>query len=212
MRALLAFCMIVTTTFAWARSIADEREAAVVRSEFPELKCTPDCTRVHPKTQNGETCAAAAQKPVRKGTSVANENATAVNMAESRATAATVAGAAHAMHVNMSVNGDSRVSKARGASAMTVAEVVGRRAELKDQIVLVRGKVVKYNSDIMGWNWLHLRDGSGSAVDESNDLVVTTEDEAKIGDVVTAIGIVRTDIDFGSGYTYNVLLEEATLQ
>ncbi len=95
---------------------------------------------------------------------------------------------------------------------MTVAEVVGRRAELKDQIVLVRGKVVKYNSDIMGWNWLHLRDGSGSAVDESNDLVVTTEDEAKIGDVVTAIGIVRTDIDFGSGYTYNVLLEEATLQ
>ncbi len=118
----------------------------------------------------------------------------------------------HPMHAKMAVTGDIHVPKARGINSMTVAEVFTKSAELKDQTVLVRGKVVKYNPEIMGRNWVHLRDGTGSAVDDSNDLVVTTEDEAEIGEVVTAKGIVRTDMDFGSGYTYKVLIEEATLQ
>jgi hypothetical protein len=71
---------------------------------------------------------------------------------------------------------------------------------------------VKYNPEIMGRNWVHLRDGTGSALDNSNDLLVTTTNEAEIGDVVTAKGIVRTDMDFGSGYAYKVLVEEATLE
>jgi hypothetical protein len=87
-----------------------------------------------------------------------------------------------------------------------------KSAELKDKPVLVRGKVVKYNAAIMGKNWIHLRDGSGSAADGSNDLIVTTAHQAKTGDVVTAKGIVRTDKDFGSGYAYKVLVEDATLQ
>jgi hypothetical protein len=76
----------------------------------------------------------------------------------------------------------------------------------------VRGKVVKYNPEIMGKNWVHLRDGTGSTVDNSNDILVTTTNEAKIGEVVTAKGVVRTDQDFGSGYSYKVLIEDATLQ
>lgn len=119
---------------------------------------------------------------------------------------------AHPMRIKMTVTGDIRVPKANGTNALTVAEIITKSAELKDQTVMVRGKVVKYNPDIMGKNWVHLRDGTGSTVDETNDLVVTTEDEAKIGDVVTAKGVVRTDLDFGSGYTYKVLIEEATLQ
>ena len=71
---------------------------------------------------------------------------------------------------------------------------------------------MKYNPEIMGRNWVHLRDGTGSALDNSNDLLVTTTNEAEIGDVVTAKGIVRTDMDFGSGYAYKVLIEEATLE
>ena len=61
-------------------------------------------------------------------------------------------------------------------------------------------------------NWLHLRDGTGSAADNSNDILVRTTAPAKLGDVVTAKGIVRTDQDFGSGYAYKVLVEDATLQ
>ncbi len=62
----------------------------------------------------------------------------------------------------------------------------------------------------MGKNWVHLRDGSGSAADNSNDLLVISMNEVKIGDVVTAKGTVRTDKDFGSGYAYKVIIEEAT--
>jgi hypothetical protein len=108
--------------------------------------------------------------------------------------------------------GDIKVPKAVGANARTVAEIVARRAELKDQPVLVRGKVVKFNREIMGKNWLHLRDGSGSAAEGSNDILVTTMASAKVGDVVTVQGIVRADKDFGAGYSYQVLIEEATLK
>ena len=84
--------------------------------------------------------------------------------------------------------------------------------ELKNQTVQVRGKVVKFNPNIMGKNWVHLRDGSGSASDDTNDVLVTTMNQVGIGDVVTAKGIVRTNKDFGAGYSYKVIIEEATLQ
>jgi hypothetical protein len=64
----------------------------------------------------------------------------------------------------------------------------------------------------MGKNWIHLRDGSGSADKDTNDILVTSAAEAKVGDVVTVKGTVRTDKDFGAGYAYKVLIEEATLQ
>jgi hypothetical protein len=76
----------------------------------------------------------------------------------------------------------------------------------------VRGKVVKYNPEIMGKNWIHLRDGSGTATANTNDILVTTANQAKLGDIVTVKGTVRTGKDFGAGYSYKVLIEEATLQ
>ena len=119
---------------------------------------------------------------------------------------------AHSGLAKTTDTGDIHVPKASGANARTVAEIMTKGAELKDKPVLVRGKVVKYNPNIMGKNWIHLRDGSGSAADNTNDVLVTTMNQAKIGDVVTVKGIVRTDKDFGSGYAYKVLIEEATLQ
>jgi hypothetical protein len=107
---------------------------------------------------------------------------------------------------------DAHIPKASGANARTVAEIIKKGVQLKEQTVLVRGKVVKYNPEIMGKNWIHLRDGSGSAKDNTNDILVTTASQAKVGDVVTVKGIVRTDKDFGAGYAYKVLIEEATLQ
>jgi hypothetical protein len=71
---------------------------------------------------------------------------------------------------------------------------------------------VKYNPAIMGKNWLHLRDGSGNATDGNNDILVTTTAEAKLGDIVTVRGLVRTEKDFGSGYAYKALIEEASIQ
>jgi len=108
--------------------------------------------------------------------------------------------------------GDVKVSKATGPDARTVAEIVAKGPELKDRTVLVHGKVVKYTPGVMGKNWIHLRDGSGSAADGTNDVLVTTLDETKIGDVVLARGTVRTDVNLGSGYAYKVLVDEAKLQ
>src|SRR6185295_16120044 len=96
--------------------------------------------------------------------------------------------------------------------ARTVAEIMTQGARLKDKPVLVRGKVVRYNPGIMGRNWIHLRDGSGSAADGTNDVLVTSLNEVKVGEIVTMHGIVRTDRDFGAGYSYKVLVEEAALQ
>jgi hypothetical protein len=108
--------------------------------------------------------------------------------------------------------GDVHVTKAVGANARTVEEIVTQRAGLKDKPVLVRGKVVKFNPQIMGKNWVHLRDGSGSTADETHDILVTTMDQVKVGDVVAVQGTVRTDKDFGAGYFYRVLVEDATVK
>jgi hypothetical protein len=73
----------------------------------------------------------------------------------------------------------------------------------------VRGKVVKYNAEIMGKNWLHIQDGSGSADKSNNDLTVTTTTPAKVGDTVLVTGSVTTNKDFGAGYKYTVILDDA---
>ena len=112
----------------------------------------------------------------------------------------------------MESTGDVHVKKASGKDAHTVAEVMSKGAALKDKTVVVRGKVVKYNAGIMGKNWIHLRDGSGSVEKETNDILVTSAGPAKVGDIITAKGVVHTDKDFGAGYSYKVLIEDATLQ
>jgi hypothetical protein len=104
-----------------------------------------------------------------------------------------------------------KVSKATGADGRTVAEVWAQKASLKDKNVAIRGQVVKYSPNIMGKNWIHVRDGSGNAEKNDHDLTVTTVDETKVGDVVTVKGLVRVDKDFGAGYAYPVIVEDAKL-
>lgn len=116
------------------------------------------------------------------------------------------------MPKKMESTGDVHVKKASGKDAHTVAEVMTKGAELKDKTVEVRGKVVKYNAGIMGKNWIHLRDGSGSVEKETNDILVTSANPANLGDIITAKGVVHTDKDFGAGYSYKVLIEDATIQ
>jgi hypothetical protein len=106
--------------------------------------------------------------------------------------------------------GSVKVPKASGADARTVAEVYAQRTALKEKSVTVRGKVVKYNEGIMGLNWIHIRDGSGTA-GKDNDLTVTTNDRTNVGDVILVKGTVRTEKDFGAGYSYPVIVEDAKI-
>jgi hypothetical protein len=90
----------------------------------------------------------------------------------------------------------------------TVGEVIAGRTSLAGSEVAVRGKVIKMNAAIMGRNWLHLSDGTVGP-DGEQELIVSTEDIAAVGSTVVARGIVATDRDFGSGYKYSVLIENA---
>lgn len=91
----------------------------------------------------------------------------------------------------------------------TVAEVYAQKAALAGQPVAVRGKVVKVNLGVMGRNWMHVQDGSGAGDD--SDLTVTSDDAAKVGDTVTVRGVLAIDRDFGLGYRYAVILEDAAV-
>jgi hypothetical protein len=107
---------------------------------------------------------------------------------------------------------DVKVPKAEGANAKTVAELYAQRSALKGKEITVQAKVVKVTSGVMGRNWLHVRDGSGSKTAKTNDLTVTTEANAKVGDVVIVTGLVSVDKDFGAGYAYPVIIESAKLK
>jgi hypothetical protein len=107
--------------------------------------------------------------------------------------------------------GDVKVEKASGSDSRTVSEVYSQRSALKEKPVTIRGKVVKFNADIMGKNWVHLRDGSGKPDAKDNDLTITTSDTAAVGDVIVVKGTVRVEKDFGAGYKYPVIVEDAKL-
>ncbi|MCM2311315.1 MAG: hypothetical protein NDI84_07930 [Steroidobacteraceae bacterium] len=100
------------------------------------------------------------------------------------------------------------IAKADGGK--TIAEVFAEKDALAGQPVTFRGKVVKTNPNIMGKNWLHVRDGSGA--DGTNDLTVTTAGAMpNVGDTVVVTGPVVLNKDFGMGYQYDVLIEDATV-
>lgn len=93
------------------------------------------------------------------------------------------------------------------AADQTVADVFAKKAELTGKQVKIRGKVVKFSPEIMGKNWIHVQDGTGG--DGSNDLTVTTSATAQVGDTVVISGVLVTDKDFGYGYAYDVIVEDA---
>jgi len=90
---------------------------------------------------------------------------------------------------------------------ITIAELYANRSKYQGQKVIVTGQVVKVNEAIMHRNWIHLQDGTKDG--ENFDLTLTTLDEVKVDDVVTFVGTVALDKDFGAGYTYELIVEDA---
>jgi hypothetical protein len=222
MKHLLTSCLIVLASLSTSVWAGD----ATVSGKVLEIKNVDSYSYLRLKTKDGETWAAVEKTNLKKGASVTLENIMVMSNFESKALQKTfptiifgnLAGTKidqsnpHGKAAQAPDTGPINVPKATGANARTVAEVVTASVELKDKPVQVHGKVVKFNAEVMGKNWVHLRDGSGKADDGSNDILVTTTSQAKVGDVVTATGVVHTDKDFGSGYAYKVLIEEATLK
>jgi len=103
------------------------------------------------------------------------------------------------------------VHKAAGPNSYSVGECFEQARELNGKVVRVRGKVVKNSRMIMGKNWLHIQDGTGNPLKNHHDLVVTTQEDSDEGKVVTIEGTLVADKDFGAGYRYDVLIENAKI-
>ncbi|MES9855999.1 MAG: hypothetical protein ABW166_05280 [Sedimenticola sp.] len=102
-----------------------------------------------------------------------------------------------------------KVSKAEGG--YTVAELFDRKAELAGKTVKVRGQVVKVSSNIMKKNWIHIQDGTGTA--DTNDIIFLAKTSTvNAGDTVLAQGTLIMDKDFGFGYKYAVIVEDASFE
>jgi hypothetical protein len=97
----------------------------------------------------------------------------------------------------------------RAEGGHTVEEIHAQASRLSGRPVAVRGRVVKFTAGVMGRNWLHLRDGTGAG--GSADLTVTTHERAAVGDLVLVEGRVATEQDFGYGYAYDVLVQDARI-
>jgi hypothetical protein len=176
MKTLLSILILVATPVLWAADKpASTTAAATITGNVLEVKEVETYTYLRLKTKDGETWAAVAKTPVKKGAKVTIENVMVMNNFESRSLKQTfktiafgsLAGTgssapktsaamsmAHPGNAKTVDTAEIRVPKAVGANAWTVAEINAKAVELKDKPVLVRGKIVKYNPGIMGKNWL----------------------------------------------------------
>ena len=112
-------------------------------------------------------------------------------------------------HKNLTSHKNEQISIEKPEGGKTVEQIYNERESLAGKTVKVKGKVVKINRNIMSRNWIHLQDGTGD--ETSFDLVVTSQNMASVGDVITAEGIVASDRDFGSGYFFSVIVEDAKI-
>lgn len=222
--ALSALVLAAASLAAHAAPLAPAVQASVVKGEVLETRDVDGYTYLRLKTAQGETWAAVPTTTAKKGAQVTIGDSMVMDNFESKtlkkvfdkivfgqivdtgAKAATPHGAPPVATAPVA-----KLAKAAGPDARTVAEVVKGRVALNNKTVVVHGQVVKASLGIMGKNWLHLQDGSGSPTDGSNDILVTTTQAAAVGDIVNASGTVHADVNLGSGYAYAVLIENAAV-
>ena len=89
---------------------------------------------------------------------------------------------------------------------IALSEIFANPSEYDGKTISVHGRCIKVNNQIMGKNWVHLHDGSTEA---SKDLTITTQDEVLVGTTVIMEGKIMLNKDFGAGYKYDIIMEEA---
>jgi hypothetical protein len=102
-----------------------------------------------------------------------------------------------------------KVEAAEGG--ITIAELFANREKYNGKKVLIKGEVVKANLEIMNKNWFHIQDGTADG--ENFDLTITSlENDIEVGSIVTFEGMIILNKDFGHGYSYEVLMEDAVVK
>jgi len=91
----------------------------------------------------------------------------------------------------------------------SIAELFENPGAYEGKTIRVRGEVAKFNPNIMERNWIHIQDGTD--FEGKYDLTVTSLEMVELGQIVTLEGILALNRDFGYGYSYELLLEKATV-
>ena len=94
-------------------------------------------------------------------------------------------------------------------NTITIGELLKNKEAYNNKEVRLKGEVTKYNPAIMNVNWIHIQDGT--EFNGAFDVTATTTDEAAMGDVVSIQGTVVLNKDFGAGYVYDIIIENATI-
>jgi hypothetical protein len=103
------------------------------------------------------------------------------------------------------------IEKAKSANGYSVEEIFEKTNQLAGKKIQVHGKVVKFSPMIMGKNWIHLQDGTGNPMQNSHDLVITTIETIEVDKIVTIEGTLAAEKDFGAGYKYAAIIEDASI-
>ena len=101
------------------------------------------------------------------------------------------------------------VTKSEAANGYSIEEIFSQAKKLNGQKVTLRGIVTKVSANIMGRNWIHLQDGTGDPMQNSHDIVITSSELPEVNAEITVEGIMAAEKDFGAGYKYVVIIEEA---
>lgn len=90
-----------------------------------------------------------------------------------------------------------------------IAELFENKQQYEGKKVKIIGEVTKFTLAIMGKNWVHFQDGT--SFDDAYDLMITSKEEILVGDVVVFEGVIALNKDFGAGYFYKIIMEDAVL-
>jgi len=99
------------------------------------------------------------------------------------------------------------ITLAKGA--ISLYDLFSGRDKLEGKTVILTGKVIKFMPDIMSKNWIHLQDGT--SYNGFNDITITSLEKVKVDDIVSLKGTVVLNKDLGSGYKYDILIEDAVV-
>ncbi len=87
-----------------------------------------------------------------------------------------------------------------------ITTLLKENAAFEGQWITVQGTCIKVNNGIMGRNWVHLAHEDGKS-----EVVITTREVVEVGEHVGFAARVALNRDFGSGYSYPLLLEQGVL-
>ncbi len=205
-----------------------------VKGEVLETMNSGGYTYMKLETDNGEQWIASAEMEVKKGETVYyNEDAMVMENFESKTLGKTFEKIIFADKVlknpeeissnsneNMMMGGKNphgsivgdkldNIDIKPGEGGYSIADIYANRNELNGKTVKVKGQIVKYNEAILNTNWIHIQDGSGTKEANNFDLAITSNEPFAVGEIVEFEGVLAVEKDFGSGYKFTVIVENA---